>query len=179
MSGPINLKSHIRTVPNFPEKGIMFRDVTTLFSNAQAFQEMVNQFEDLWSSDKIDAIAGIDARGFIVGGALAYKLKLPFIAIRKAGKLPYETISEDFELEYGTATLELHKDAAPPGSSVLVMDDLIATGGTAAASINLIRRIGSSVAGCSFIIDLPELGGTTKLASMGVTVKSLMAFEGT
>ena len=175
----MDLKQHIRTVPNFPENGIMFRDVTTLFNNSEAFQEMINQFEALWFSEKIDAIAGVDARGFIVGGALAYKLKLPFVAIRKAGKLPCETISEDYDLEYGTATLELHKDAVPPGSLVLVIDDLIATGGTAVASVNLIREIGSIVAGCSFIIELPELGGTNKLASMGVTVKSLMAFEGT
>ena len=174
----MNLKQYIRTVPNFPENGIMFRDVTTLFNNSEAFQEMINQFEALWFDEKIDAIAGVDARGFIVGGALAYKLKLPFIAIRKKGKLPYNTISEDYDLEYGKATLELHKDAVQPGALVLVVDDLVATGGTAAASINLIRASGGVLAGCGFIIDLPEIGGTAKLEGMGVTVKSLITFEG-
>ena len=174
----MDLKQYIRTVPNFPENGIMFRDVTTLFNNSEAFQEMINQFEALWFDEKIDAIAGVDARGFIVGGALAYKLKLPFIAIRKKGKLPYETISEDYDLEYGKATLQLHKGAVQPGALVLVVDDLIATGGTAAASVNLIRASGGALAGCGFIIDLPEIGGTAKLEGMGVTVKSLMTFEG-
>jgi adenine phosphoribosyltransferase len=174
----MNLKQHIRTIPDFPEKGIMFRDVTTLFSNAKAFEEMVNQFAILWSKEKIDVIAGIDARGFIIGGALAYKLKLPFVAIRKAGKLPDETISEEYDLEYGKATLEVHKDAFQPGASVLVIDDLIATGGTAVASVNLVRAIGGKVSGCGFLIDLPDLGGGQKLEGMGVKVKSLMAFYG-
>ena len=156
----MDLKQYIRTVPNFPENGIMFRDVTTLFNNSEAFQEMINRFEALWFDEKIDAIAGVDARGFIVGGALAYKLKLPFIAIRKKGKLPYETSSEDYDLEYGKATLQLHKGAVQPGALVLVVDDLIATGGTAAASVNLIRASGGVLAGCGFIIDLPEIGGT-------------------
>ena len=174
----MNLKQHIRTIPDFPEKGIMFRDVTTLFSNAKAFEEMVNQFAILWSKEKIDVIAGIDARGFIIGGALAYKLKLPFVAIRKAGKLPYKTISQEYDLEYGKATLEVHKDAFQPGASVLIIDDLIATGGTAAASASLVRAIGGKVSGCGFLIDLPALGGRQKLEGMGVKVKSLMAFDG-
>ena len=174
----MDLKQHIRTVPDFPEKGIMFRDVTTLFNNADGFAEMINQFHSSWVEHQIDAIAGIDARGFIIGGALAYKMSLPFITLRKKGKLPFETISEEYDLEYGKATLEIHKDALESGTNVLVMDDLIATGGTAAAGINLIRALGGNVAGCGFIIDLPEIGGTTKLEAMGVEVKALMTFEG-
>ena len=174
----MDLKQHIRTVPDFPEKGIMFRDVTTLFNNAEAFAEMINQFHSSWGGYQIDAIAGIDARGFIIGGALAYKMELPFVTLRKKGKLPFETVSEEYDLEYGKATLEIHKDAFPPGANVLVIDDLIATGGTAAAGINLIRSLGGWVAGCGFIIDLPEIGGAAKLEAMGVKVKSLMAFEG-
>ena len=174
----MDLKQHIRTVPDFPEKGIMFRDVTTLFNNAEAFAEMINQFHSFRAGHQIDAIAGIDARGFIIGGALAYKMGLPFVALRKKGKLPFETISEEYILEYGKATLEVHKDAIEPGANVLVMDDLIATGGTAAAGINLIRTLGGKVVGCDFIIDLPEIGGTAKLEAMGVEVRSLVAFKG-
>ena len=174
----MDLKQHIRTVPDFPEKGIMFRDVTTLFNNAEAFAEMISQFHSSWGEHLIDAIAGIDARGFIIGGALAYEMGLPFVALRKKGKLPFETISEEYDLEYGKATLEIHKDAIEPRAKVLVIDDLIATGGTAAAGIKLIRALGGNVAGCGFIIDLPEIGGATKLKAMGVEVKSLMAFEG-
>lgn len=174
----MDLKQHIRSVPDFPEDGIIFRDVTTLFNNAEAFAEMINQFHSSWGKHQIDAIAGIDARGFIIGGALAYKMGLPFVVLRKKGKLPFETFSEEYDLEYGKATLEIHKDAIEPGINVLVIDDIIATGGTAAAGINLIRSIGGEVAGCGFIIDLPEIGGAEKLEAMGVEVKSLMAFEG-
>ena len=174
----MDLRQHIRTVPDFPEKGIMFRDVTTLFNNAEAFTNMINQFQSSWAGHQIHAIAGIEARGFIIGGALAYKMNLPFVALRKKGKLPFETISEEYDLEYGKATLEIHKDAIQPGVNVLVVDDLIATGGTAVAGINLIRALGGNVLGCGFIIDLPEIGGTKKLNSMGVEVKSLVVFEG-
>lgn len=174
----MDLKQHIRTVPDFPEKGIMFRDVTTLFNNAEAFAEMIRHFHSYWSEHQIDAIVGIDARGFIIGGALAYKMELPFVTLRKKGKLPFETISEEYELEYGKATLEIHKDALKPGANVLIMDDLIATGGTAAAGVKLIRALGGNVAGCGFIIDLPEIGGAAKLDAMGVEVQSLIAFGG-
>lgn len=174
----MDLKQHIRTVPDFPEKGILFRDVTTLFNNAEAFAEMIDQFQSSWGGYQIDAIAGIDARGFIIGGALAYKMELPFVTLRKKGKLPFETLSEEYDLEYGKATLEIHKDALEAGANVLVVDDLVATGGTAMAGINLIRSLGGRVAGCGFIIDLPEIGGASKLKSMGVEVKSLMAFKG-
>ena len=174
----MDLRQHIRTVADFPEKGIMFRDVTTLFNNAEAFTNMIDQFQSSWVGHQIHAVAGIDARGFIIGGALAYKMNLPFVALRKKGKLPFETISEEYDLEYGKATLEIHKDAIKPGMNVLVVDDLIATGGTAAASINLIRALGGHVSGCGFIIDLPEIGGAEKLKVMGVEVKSLVEFEG-
>ena len=174
----MDLKKLIRTVPDFPEKGIMFRDVTTLFNHANAFAEVINQFQSTWSTHQVDVIAGIDARGFIVGGALAYKMQLPFVALRKAGKLPSNTFSEEYDLEYGKAKLEIHKDAFEPGKNVLIVDDLIATGGTAAAGVNLIRAVGGTLVGCGFIIDLPEIGGAANLECMGIEVKSLMSFDG-
>ena len=174
----MDLKKYIRTVPNFPNDGIMFRDVTTLFNHAVAFEQAVCEFEDLWREERVEAIAGIDARGFIIGGALASKLRLPFVALRKMGKLPFETLSEEYDLEYGKASLEIHIDAIKKGTSVLVVDDLIATGGTAIAGVNLIKAIGGNVVGCGFIINLPDLGGAKKLEDLGLKVKSLMAFEG-
>ena len=174
----MNLKKYIRTVPDFPEKGIMFRDVTTLFGDAEGFRELINQFEGAWSSREIHYIAGIDARGFIIGGALAYKMGLPFVALRKKGKLPFETISEEYDLEYGKAALEVHKDAVQKNAAVLIVDDLVATGGTAIASINILRACGATVVGCGFVIDLPEIGGARKIADLGIEVKSLMSFDG-
>ena len=174
----MDLKKYIRTVPNFPNDGIMFRDVTTLFNNANAFKKVVSQFKDLWREDKVEAIAGIDARGFIIGAALATKLGLPFIALRKEGKLPYKTISEKYDLEYGKASLEIHTDAIQKGDSVLIVDDLIATGGTAIAGVNLIKALGGNIVGCGFIIDLPDLGGAKKLEELGIKVKSILTFEG-
>ena len=174
----MDLKKYIRVVPNFPNDGIMFRDVTTLFNNASAFKKVVSQFKDLWQEDKVEAIAGIDARGFIIGAALATKLGLPFIALRKEGKLPYKTISEKYDLEYGKASLEIHTDAIQKGDSVLIVDDLIATGGTAIAGVNLIKALGGNIVGCGFIIDLPDLGGAKKLEELGIKVKSILAFEG-
>ena len=174
----MDLKKHIRTVPNFPTNGIMFRDVTTLFNHASAFEQTVSEFVDLWKEKKVEAIAGIDARGFIIGGAIASKLRLPFVALRKMGKLPHETLSEEYDLEYGKASLEVHIDAIKNGTSVLIVDDLIATGGTAIAGVNLIKAIGGKIVGCGFIIDLPDLGGAKKLEGLGVKVKSLIAYEG-
>ena len=174
----MDLRNFIRTIPDFPEPGIMFRDVTTIFNNAEAFQEMVSQFYLLWNESSIDVIAGIDARGFIIGGALAYKMRLPFVTLRKKGKLPFETISEEYDLEYGKATLEVHKDAFAPGANVLVIDDLIATGGTAVAGTKLIRALGGKVVGCGFLINLPDIGGFSRLETMGVTVKSLLELKG-
>ena len=174
----MDLKKYIRTVPNFPNDGIMFRDVTTLFNHAGAFEQAVSQFKNLWQEDGVEAIAGIDARGFIIGGALATKLGLPFLALRKKGKLPYNTISEEYELEYGKASLEIHTDAIQKGDSVLIVDDLIATGGTAIAGVNLIKALGGNIVGCGFIIDLPDLGGAKKIEDLGVKVKSLLSYEG-
>ena len=168
----------IRTVPDFPEPGIMFRDVTTLFAEPQAFKAMIEQFNQQFNGVDIDYIGGIDARGFIIGAALALTREIGFVPVRKKGKLPYDTISEDYALEYGTATLELHKDAVSAGSKVLIVDDLIATGGTAIAAVNLFRKLNANVIGCAFLVDLPELGGADKLRSIDVSVTSLCAFDG-
>ena len=174
----MDYSNFIRTVPDFPEPGIMFRDVTTLFSNSNAFQTMILSFEKNWQDKDIEYIAGIDARGFIIGGALAHHMEVGFVPVRKKGKLPYKTIEEDYALEYGTATLELHIDAIPAGSKVLVVDDLIATGGTAIATIKLIKRLEAKIVGCSFLVDLPDLKGSRKIKDMGIEVKSLCEFDG-
>ena len=174
----MDLTRYIRTVPDFPEPGIMFRDVTTLFVEPVAFKAMIEQFNQKFTSIDIDYIGGIDARGFIIGGALALTRDIGFVPIRKKGKLPYDTISEDYELEYGTATLELHTDAVSAGSKVLIVDDLIATGGTAIAATNLFRKLNADVVGCAFLVDLPDLGGADKLRALDVDVKSLCAFSG-
>ena len=174
----MDLSKFIRTVPDFPEPGIMFRDVTTLFAEPQAFKAMIEQFNQQFNGVDIDYIGGIDARGFIIGAALALTREIGFVPVRKKGKLPYDTISEDYALEYGTATLELHTDAVSAGSKVLIVDDLIATGGTAIAAVNLFRKINANVIGCAFLVDLPELGGADKLRSIDVPVTSLCAFDG-
>ena len=174
----MDLSKFIRTVPDFPEPGIMFRDVTTLFAEPQAFKAMIEQFNQQFNGVDIDYIGGIDARGFIIGAALALTREIGFVPLRKKGKLPYDTISEDYALEYGTATLELHTDAVSAGSKVLIVDDLIATGGTAIAAVNLFRKLNANVIGCAFLVDLPELGGGDKLRSIDVSVTSLCAFDG-
>ena len=174
----MDLSNFIRTIPDFPEPGIMFRDVTTLFGQPDAFKEMIRQFDEQFNDVDIDCIGGIDARGFIIGSALALTRHVGFIPVRKKGKLPYDTISEEYELEYGTATLELHTDAVNANSKVLVVDDLIATGGTAVAAVNLFRKLNATVMGCAFLVDLPDLGGANKLRSIGVSVTSLCTFEG-
>jgi adenine phosphoribosyltransferase len=156
----------------------MFRDVTTLFSSPPAMRKMIQGFQDQWADLPYDYVAGIDARGFIIGGALALHLGVGFVPVRKMGKLPAETIAEDYELEYGTATIELHRDAVPAGARVLIVDDLIATGGTALAAINLFRRLDAEIVGCGFLVDLPELGGADRIAEQGVSVRSLCAFKG-
>jgi adenine phosphoribosyltransferase len=174
----MDLSKFIRTVPDFPEPGIMFRDVTTLFAEPQAFKAMIEQFNQQFNGVDIDYIGGIDARGFIIGAALALTREIGFVPVRKKGKLPYDTISEDYALEYGTATLELHTDAVSAGAKVLIVDDLIATGGTAIAAVNLFRKVNANVIGCAFLVDLPELGGADKLRSIDVPVTSLCAFDG-
>lgn len=168
----------IRTIPDYPKKGIMFRDITTLLGNARAFRRAVDEMVQPYAGLRIDKIAGIEARGFILGGAVAHQLSLPFIPVRKKGKLPWDTIGEDYALEYGTDRVEIHKDAVEKGDHVIVVDDLIATGGTAFAAIKLIEKAGAKVMGCSFVIDLPELGGADKLRALGKDVEILVSFEG-
>ncbi|NRA86989.1 MAG: adenine phosphoribosyltransferase [Rhizobiales bacterium] len=173
-----NIKSLIRTIPNYPMEGIMFRDVTTLFCDAEGMKQCIKQLAELYKDDDFDLIVGIDARGFIIGGALAIEMGKGFIPIRKKGKLPADIISEEYALEYGTATIEMHKDALKPNQKILLLDDLLATGGTAMAGVNLIRRLGGIVEHAGFIVDLPDLGGAKKLASAGVVPRSICAFEG-
>lgn len=174
----MNIKDAIRTIPDFPKKGIMFRDVTTLMGDPRALRTTIDMMVQPFAGVRIDKVAGIEARGFILGGAVAHQLSVGFVPIRKKGKLPWKTISETYDLEYGTDTIEIHEDAVEKGESILLVDDLIATGGTAAAAVRLIERAGATVAGCSFIVDLPELGGRKKLQKMGKSVLTLVEFEG-
>lgn len=172
----MNLKEKIRTVPDWPAKGIMFRDITTLIQDSGAFRETCDQLYERYKDSKIDKIAGIDARGFIFGSVLAYKMDIGFIPVRKKGKLPYKTIEESYSLEYGANTIELHEDAVAKGEKVLIIDDLIATGGTVKAAINLIEKLGGEVFECAFVVELPDLKGREKLD--GYKVFSLIEFEG-
>ena len=174
----MDFKSVIRTIPDYPKPGIMFRDITTLLGNPRAFRAAVDAMVQPHCGAKIDAVAGLEARGFILGGAVAHQLVVGFIPVRKKGKLPFSVIGEDYSLEYGTDRIEIHTDAITPGDNVLLVDDLIATGGTAMAGINLLERAGAKVIGGSFVIDLPELGGADKLRKRGMAVSSLVAFEG-
>ena len=172
------IKNAIRTIPNFPIDGIMFRDVTTLYSNSEAMNEVIKLTCDYWRNEGLTSIAGIEARGFITGSIIANQLSLPFVPIRKKGKLPYDTLSQEYELEYGKATIEIHSDALNSNDKVLIVDDLIATGGTALASIQLVKKLGANVNGCTFIIDLPELKGKEKIEEIGIKVQTLCSFEG-
>jgi adenine phosphoribosyltransferase len=172
------VKDYIRTIPDFPHAGIMFRDVTTLFDDPDGFQLAIKQLVAPYLGQKIDKVAGLEARGFILGGAVAYHLGCGFVPIRKQGKLPGSVISQEYTLEYGQAVLELQKDAIEAGETVLVVDDLLATGGTAEAGVKLIERLGGDVTACAFVIDLPELGGSKKLQAMGLPLHSLCSFEG-
>ena len=173
----IDLKSLIRTIPDYPKPGIMFRDVTTLMGNAGGFKAAVDALVAPFVG-KVDAVAGIEARGFIFGGAVAERLGCGFIPIRKKGKLPWTTIGQPYTLEYGIDTIEIHLDAIHKGQRILIIDDLIATGGTAEAAVKLVTRVGGLIAGAAFVIDLPELGGAKLLAGHGVTTHALITFEG-
>ena len=172
------VKDYIRTIVDFPHEGILFRDVTTLFADPRGFRMCVDQLLAPYSGQPIDKVAGLEARGFILGGAVAHQLSTGFIPIRKKGKLPGATIAESYKLEYGEATVEVHDDAIQPGEKVLLVDDLLATGGTAEAGIKLIERLGAEVIGCAFVVDLPDLGGRAKLEGLGMDVHALCAFEG-
>jgi adenine phosphoribosyltransferase len=174
----MSIKSLIRTIPDYPKKGIMFRDITTLFGDADGLREVIDAMAGEFQDQKIDVIAGIEARGFIIGPAVAMALGVGFVPIRKRGKLPAETIEIEYDLEYGSDIIEMHRDAITPGQRVLVMDDLIATGGTALAAIDLVQKAGGEVAGCAFIIDLPDLGGRKRILERGVPVFHLVDFDG-
>jgi adenine phosphoribosyltransferase len=173
----MNIKDAIRTIPDHPKPGIMFRDITTLLGNARAFRTVVDQLVQPYAGIRIDKVAAIEARGFILGGAVAHQLSIGFAPVRKKGKLPGPTIAQDYELEYGTDTMEMHADALQAGDQVLIVDDLIATGGTAFAAVKLIEQLGAKVAGASFVVDLPELGGLQKLRALGIRADALCAFE--
>jgi adenine phosphoribosyltransferase len=172
------IKSRIRTVPHYPKQGVMFRDITTLLKDPIGFRVTINELLNRYSDTKIDRIAGIEARGFIVGAALAYQLGLGFVPIRKKGKLPAETVGHDYDLEYGTDRIEMHVDSVSKGEHILLIDDLIATGGTAEAACKLIESMGGKIVECCFVIDLPDLGGRKRLEKHGHKVFSLCDFEG-
>jgi adenine phosphoribosyltransferase len=168
----------IRTIPDYPKEGIIFRDITTLLGNARAFRRAVDALVQPWAGSKVDKIAGIEARGFILGGAVAHQLSAGFVPIRKKGKLPYDTVRIAYSLEYGLDEMEMHKDAIEPGEKVILVDDLIATGGTAEAATRLLQQIGAEVIAACFIVDLPDLGGRQKIEALGVPVRTLVAFPG-
>lgn len=172
------VQDYIRTIPDFPHEGIMFRDVTTLFADPRGFRMAIDQMLHPYAGVNIDKVVGLEARGFIMGGAIAHQLSIGFVPIRKKGKLPGKTLSQDYTLEYGEATMEIHADAIQPGEKVLVVDDLLATGGTAEAGIKLLEKLGAEIISTSFIIDLPELGGRKRLEAMGMEVQALCAFDG-
>jgi len=174
----MDFKSVIRTIPDYPKPGILFRDITTLLGNPRAFRRAVDEMVQPYAGLRLDKVAGIEARGFILGGAIAHQLSVGFVPIRKKGKLPHTVVGEDYALEYGTDRVEIHADAVQPGETVLLVDDLIATGGTALAAIRLLERVGAKIAGCSFVVDLPDLGGADKLRALGKEVQSLVSFEG-
>ena len=174
----MDLKTAIRTIPDYPKAGIMFRDITTLLGDPRAFRRAVDELVQPFAGRKIDRVAGIEARGFILGGAVAHQLSVGFVPLRKKGKLPHKTVSVDYALEYGTDTIEMHIDGCAAGEKVMLIDDLIATGGTAMAAIQLLREAGAEVVAAGFVIDLPELGGADKLRAAGVPVQTLIAFEG-
>jgi len=174
----LDLKTLVRTIPNHPKPGIMFRDITTLLGNARAFRRAVDELVQPWAGSKIDKVAGIEARGFILGGAIADKLGCGFVPIRKKGKLPYKRVTIGYSLEYGIDEMEMHEDGVTKGERVILVDDLIATGGTAEAAVKLVRRSGGDIVGACFIIDLPDLGGADKLRKLDVPVRTLITFEG-
>jgi adenine phosphoribosyltransferase len=173
-----DLRAAIRTIPDYPKPGIMFRDITTMLGDARAFRRAIDEMVQPWAGAKIDKVAGIEARGFILGGAVAHQVSAGFVPIRKKGKLPHKAVSMAYALEYGTDIIEMHEDAVRPGERVVLVDDLIATGGTAEGAVKLLRHTGADVIAACFIIDLPKLGGADKVRAMGVPVQTLIAFEG-
>ncbi len=173
-----DLRAAIRSIPDYPKPGIIFRDITTLLGDARAFRRTVDELVQPWAGMKIDKVAGIEARGFILGGAVAHQVSAGFIPIRKKGKLPHKRVSIAYSLEYGLDEMEVHEDAVAKGERVILVDDLIATGGTAEGAVKLMRQLGANVLAACFVIDLPELGGADKLRKMDVPVRTLISFEG-
>src|SRR5215218_2764924 len=173
-----DLRDSIRTIPDYPKPGIMFRDITTLLGDARAFRRAVDELVQPWAGSKVEKVAGIEARGFILGGAVAHQLSAGFVPIRKKGKLPHKRVSMAYALEYGQDEIEIHADALVAGERVILVDDLIATGGTAEGAVKLLRQLGAQVLAACFIIDLPELGGAEKLRKLDVPVRTLVSFEG-
>src|SRR5208337_801411 len=173
-----DLKDSIRTIPDYPKPGVMFRDITTLLGNPRAFRRAVDELVHPWAGAKIDKVAGIEARGFIIGGAVAHQVSAGFVPIRKKGKLPFKRVSIGYSLEYGIDEMEMHEDAVLQGERVILVDDLIATGGTAEAACKLLKQIGANILAACFIIDLPDLGGAEKIRRLGVPVRTLVSFEG-
>ncbi|MGQ4273323.1 adenine phosphoribosyltransferase [Terrihabitans sp. B22-R8] len=178
MSLAEELNGLIRTIPDYPKPGIMFRDITTLLQDPRGLRLSVDGLAAAFADVEFDLVAGIEARGFILGGALAYALNRGFATIRKKGKLPHRTLRQEYQLEYGVDSVEIHADAVAHGERVLLIDDLIATGGTAEAGIALIRRLGGTVVGAGFIVDLPQLGGAKRLEGLGARVETLVAYDG-
>jgi len=173
-----DIKRYIRTIPDYPKKGILFRDITTLLANLHAFRAAVDELAWPFLKSDIDYVAGIEARGFILGGAVAHVLGRGFVPIRKKGKLPHRVIGQDYALEYGVDTIEIHADAISKGDRILLIDDLVATGGTANAAIDLIRKSAGDVVAAAFVIDLPDIGGSQRLRDKGVKIHTLVSFEG-
>lgn len=172
------LKSWIRTVPDWPHQGVMFRDITPLLQNPKSFRVLIDLFVHRYMAERIDLIAGLDARGFIIGSVLAYELNLGFVPIRKKGKLPFTTVAEQYELEYGNATVEMHTDACEPGQRVVLIDDLVATGGTMLAGCSLLKKLGAEVVEAAAIIDLPELNGSRLIREAGLPLFTVCSFDG-
>jgi adenine phosphoribosyltransferase len=173
-----DLRASIRSIPDYPKPGIVFRDITTLLGDARAFRRAVDEMVQPWAGMKIDKVAGIEARGFILGGAVAHQVSAGFVPIRKKGKLPHKSVRIAYSLEYGLDEMEMHEDAVSKGERVILVDDLIATGGTAEAAVKLLRQIGANILAACFIIDLPDLGGADKLRKMDVPVRTLVSFDG-
>jgi adenine phosphoribosyltransferase len=173
-----DLKAAIRTIPDYPKPGILFRDITTLLGDARAFRRAVDELVQPWAGGKIDKVAGIEARGFILGGAIAHQVSCGFVPIRKKGKLPFKRVTIGYSLEYGIDEMEMHEDAVAKGERVILVDDLVATGGTAEAAVKLLQQMGANVLAACFIIDLPDLGGAKKIEALGVPVRTLVSFDG-
>ena len=173
-----DLKAAVRSIPDYPKPGILFRDITTLLGDARSFRRAVDELVQPWAGNKIDKVAGIEARGFIIGGAVAHQVSAGFVPIRKKGKLPHTTVRIAYSLEYGLDEMEMHADAIHPGERVILVDDLIATGGTAEGAVKLLRQMGAEVIAACFVIDLPDLGGADKIKKLGVPVRTLVQFAG-